>query len=157
MKIRLVNIGKIDVPFLEEGVKEYTRRINHLLPFEITDLKVKRQSKNESPEQVKQREGEQLLKVITNSSYVIMLDEKGKEFSSRAFSSWMGEQMNQGQKELVFISGGAFGFSEEIYKKANLKISLSKMTFTHQMVRLIFTEQLYRAMTLLKGLPYHND
>lgn len=150
-------MGKVDVPFLQEGIGEYHKRINHLIPFEITDLKLKKQSRNETPEQLTAREGEAFAKVIANSPVIILLDEKGKEMDSRGFSGWLGEQMNRGAKELSFVTGGAFGFSEDMYRKAQFKMSLSKMTFTHQLVRLVFVEQLYRAMTLLKGIPYHND
>jgi 23S rRNA (pseudouridine1915-N3)-methyltransferase len=157
MKITLVNIGKIDQSFIREGITDFQKRIGYFVDFSIVDLPEIKQARSLSPDQVKQKEGEQLLKFLSKSDLCILLDERGTELSSRGFSSWLEKNMNQGTKHIIFVTGGAYGFSEDIYKVARQKISLSQMTFTHQMVRLIFTEQLYRALTLIKGIPYHND
>lgn len=157
MKITLVNIGKTDKSYVREGLADFQKRIGYFVDFSIVDLPEIKQVKSLSIDQIKQKEGVQLLKFLTKSDLCILLDEKGTEFSSRGLSTWLEKNMNQGSKHIVFVTGGAYGFSDDIYKVAQQKISLSQMTFTHQMVRLIFTEQLYRAFTILKGIPYHND
>lgn len=157
MKIRLINIGKTDIPWLQQGVSEYASRINHLINFEVNDLKVKKLSGSETPDNLCLREGALIREATENSEMLVLLDENGREFGSREFAGWLEKLMNRGIKEIIFVSGGAFGFSSDIYQKADYRISLSRMTFTHQMVRLVFAEQLYRALTLIKGIPYHND
>ena len=157
MKVKLVCIGKTDKDYIIEGVKEYEKRLKHYISFESVLLPDIKNSKNLTEIQQKEKEGEVLLSQIKESDYVIILDEKGKEYSSVEFSKMIEKQMVAGLKTLVFIVGGPYGFSKQMYDRANAKISLSQMTFSHQMVRLIFTEQLYRAMTILKGEPYHHE
>lgn len=157
MKVLLLVIGKTDESYLEIGIRKYTDRLVHYLPFElkvIPDLK-KRKSLSES--QQKSMEGELILAQLQASDELILLDENGRQFSSRGFSEILEKHMINGSKRLVFVVGGPYGFSEEIYKRASSKLSLSAMTFSHQMVRLIFVEQLYRALSIIRGEPYHHD
>lgn len=157
MKVRLILIGKTDSKYINEGNAEYQKRLKHYLPTEIVVIPDIKNTKNLSEEQQKKKEGELILKQTKEGDFIVLLDEKGKQFSSVEFSEFVEKQMVSGLKNLVFIVGGPYGFSDDVYKKANTKISLSKMTFSHQMVRLIFLEQLYRAMTILKGEPYHHN
>ncbi|MGE0089067.1 MAG: 23S rRNA (pseudouridine(1915)-N(3))-methyltransferase RlmH [Bacteroidales bacterium] len=157
MKVKLVCMGKTDKDYIIEGVKEYEKRLKHYISFESVLLPDIKNSKNLTEIQQKEKEGEVILNQIKEADYVIILDEKGKEFSSAEFSKMIEKQMVAGLKTLVFIIGGPYGFSKQVYNRANAKISLSQMTFSHQMVRLIFTEQLYRAMTIQKGEPYHHE
>jgi len=157
MKIKLLCMGKTDTEFIIQGIKEYEKRLKHYIPYEsilIPDIK---QSKNLTEIQQKEKESEAILKLLKDSDYVVLLDENGKELSSVDFSKFVEKQIIMGIKSVVFIVGGPYGFSKQMYDRAKAKISLSKMTFSHQMVRLIFTEQLYRAMTILKGEPYHHQ
>lgn len=157
MKIKLLLIGKTDSDILGKGITDYVNRIKHYIPFEMFVIPDLKNTKNLSEDQQKQKEGELILNFIKSGDFVVLLDEKGKEFSSIEFSGFIEKQMISGLKNLIFIVGGPYGFSDEVYKKCNSKISLSRMTFSHQMVRLIFTEQLYRAMTIIKGEPYHHQ
>lgn len=157
MKILLLGIGKTDAPYLLEGSNIYLKRLQHYFKTETNFIPDLKKVSQVSPEERCKKEGQALLKVLEPADHVILLDEKGKEFSSREFSSFIQKQANAGRKRIVFIIGGAFGFSDELYQRANQKISLSKMTFSHQMVRLFFLEQIYRACTIIKGEPYHND
>jgi len=157
MKITLLNIGKTDSAIIREGITDYQKRLGFFIDFSIVDLPDIKQAKNLSSEQIRQKEGELIIKSVIKADIVVLLDEKGTEYSSREFSDWLTKMIIQGCRHLVFVTGGAYGFSDGVYKLAQFKISLSRMTFTHQMVRLIFTEQLYRAFTILKGIPYHND
>ncbi len=157
MKISLFFVGKTSFDYLEKGISEYEKRIKRYVDFEIRTVKDIKTGKNMPAKIVKQKEGEQVLKQLKNSDYLILLDEKGKQFSSREFAKFIDNKTVTGTKRLVFLIGGAFGFSEAVYKRANEKLSLSKMTFSHQPIRLLFTEQLYRAFTIIKGEPYHND
>lgn len=156
MKIKLLLIGKTDSDYLKKGVDEYLKRIKRYLPFEMLIIPDIKKTKNLSEDQQKQKEAELILNQLNPGDFIILLDEKGKEYCSVGFSEFIEKQMISGMKNMVFIVGGPYGFSNEIYKLGNLKISLSKMTFSHQMVRLIFTEQLYRALTIIKGEPYHH-
>ena len=156
MKVKLLVIGKTDKDFVKKGIEEYQKRLKHYIPFEFKILPDIKNTKKISEEQQKQKEGEQILQETQKSDFVILLDENGKEFSSVKFSEFMQNKMLSGTKNLVFIIGGPYGFSQDLYKRADSKISLSKMTFSHQMVRMIFIEQLYRAMTILKNEPYHH-
>lgn len=156
MKIKLILIGKTDSDYLINGIGEYINRLKHYLPFEMFIIPDIKNTKNLSEHQQKQKEGKLILNQIHNGDFIVLLDEKGKEYSSLDFSKFIEKQMISGLKSLIFIIGGPYGFSDEIYEKCNSKISLSKMTFSHQMVRLIFTEQLYRAMTIIKREPYHH-
>ena len=157
MKIRVVCIGKTGKKFLEEGEKEYLNRLKHYTKVEKIELPDIKNAKKLSREQVKLEEGKALLKEIDSGDVVFLLDEKGKQFSSELFADFIQKRFNQGGKCLVFVIGGAYGFSEELYNRAQGKISLSAMTFSHQMIRMIFFEQLYRAMTILRGEPYHHS
>ncbi|MGB3948598.1 MAG: 23S rRNA (pseudouridine(1915)-N(3))-methyltransferase RlmH [Bacteroidia bacterium] len=157
MKITLVLNGKTEDEYLIKGVSIYEQRLKHYISFESIVFPALKNTKALSVEQQKQKEGELLLKHIQSSDRLILLDEGGKEYNSVQFSDYLQQQMNSGIKNLVFVVGGPYGFSDEIYKRANGKISLSQMTFSHQMVRLFFVEQLYRAMTILKNEPYHHS
>lgn len=157
MKIKLLCIGATGKEFLVQGEEEYLKRLKHYVTIErhvIPDLK---NQKNLSESQIKEQEGKLLLQKVQQGERLILLDDKGKSFSSVQFSSYLQQQFNQGGKGLVFVVGGAYGFSDEIYQRASAQLSLSKMTFSHQMVRMIFLEQLYRAFTILKGEPYHHE
>ena len=157
MKVLLLGIGKTDEAYLQKGCDIYLKRLQHYFKVEthfIPDLK---KASNLSPEERNKKEGQELLKFIEPTDIVVLLDEKGLEFSSRKFSNFLQKQMNTGAKRIVFIIGGAFGFSEELYGTAKHQLSISKMTFSHQMIRLFFLEQVYRACTILNNEPYHND
>ncbi len=156
MTIKLVCIGKTDKRELEELIDIYSKRLQHYIKFEIEIIPDLKKTKNLNENQQKQREGELLLQGFENSDFIVLLDENGKQFSSESFSEYLQKRMNTGIKRLIFVIGGPYGFSEEVYERANSKLSLSKMTFSHQMVRLFFTEQLYRAFTILKNEPYHH-
>ena len=155
MKIRIVCIGKTTDAKINSLCEEYLKRLFHYARVEVEYLELKKKKLNES--KVKLEEGKLILSKVEKGSTLILLDELGKEFNSEAYANFLQKCMNSSQKEIVFVVGGAYGFSEEVYKRANHKIALSKMTFTHQMVRLIFTEQLYRAFTILKGEKYHHN
>ncbi|MDO9185313.1 MAG: 23S rRNA (pseudouridine(1915)-N(3))-methyltransferase RlmH [Bacteroidia bacterium] len=157
MKITLILNGKTDDDYLIKGFSTYEQRLKHYISFETIVIPALKNTKALSIEQQKQKEGELIFKNIQSSDRLILLDENGKEYSSVNFSDFIQQQMNSGIKNIVFVVGGPYGFSDEIYKRANGKISLSKMTFSHQMVRLFFVEQLYRAMTILKNEPYHHS
>jgi 23S rRNA (pseudouridine1915-N3)-methyltransferase len=150
-------VGKTAETWLQKGVKQYFDRLTHYLPFEAKVLPDIKNAGKMKAEALKQLEGEVILKNVENSDQLILLDEGGKLFSSREFSEYMEKQMLGGARRLIFVIGGAWGFSQDVYQRANGKLSLSRMTFSHQMVRLIFAEQLYRAMTILKNEPYHHD
>lgn len=156
MKIVLINTGKTSEAHIKEGLSIYIKRIANYIPIEvieIQDIKA-RQVTNEKQ---KELEGISLLKQMNKFDYIIVLDEKGMEYSSEEFASHLQKLMNRGIKSLAFITGGPFGFSREVYDKSNERISLSRMTFPHQLVRLIFIEQLYRAVTILNNEPYHHS
>lgn len=157
MKITLLTIGKTEDKYLLEGLDIYLKRLKHYISFKILEIPELKGTKSLSREQQKSKESELIFKNIHSSDHVILLDEKGQEFSSKQFSNFLNKKMVGGQQHLVFIVGGPYGFSEEIYLRSNEKISLSRMTYSHQMIRLLFTEQLYRAYTILKGEPYHHD
>lgn len=157
MKITLLTIGKTEDRYLNEGIDIYLKRLKHYVTFRILELPELKNTKSLSQEQQKIRESELILKNIQSTDYVVLLDENGKEFSSRGFSVFLNKKMVGGLQHLVFIVGGPYGFSDEVYSRSNDKISLSQMTFSHQMIRLLFSEQLYRAFTILKGEPYHHD
>ncbi len=157
MKIIIVVIGKTDEAYLNTGIAKYLDRIKHYIPLEMKVIPDLKNTKSLSEEQQKNKEGELILQQIQPTDKLVLLDEEGKVFSSRAFASFMEQKLLLGIKRLVFVIGGPYGFSEDVYKRATAKVSLSKMTFSHQMVRLIFAEQLYRSMTILKNQPYHHD
>ena len=157
MKIKLIAIGKTDSKDLQPLIEEYSKRLSFYVSFNFEIIPDIKNAKNLSEKQQKIAEGNELLKRIEKSDTIIILDEKGKTFSSVEFSVFLQKKMNSGLKNLIFIIGGPYGFSEEIYQRANAKISLSTMTFSHQMVRLFFIEQLYRGFTILKNEPYHHS
>ncbi len=157
MKILLLVIGKTDEEHLATGIKKYVGRLEHYAPFEMKEIPDIRNRKTLNEEQQKKAESLLLLGQLQPSDHVVLLDENGKQFTSVAFAENLGRQMASGVKRLVFIIGGPYGFAQETYDRANAKMSLSPMTFSHQMVRLIFVEQLYRAFTILKGEPYHHQ
>jgi 23S rRNA (pseudouridine1915-N3)-methyltransferase len=157
MKITFLTIGKTEDKYLTEGIEIYLKRLKHYISFRIMEIPELKNARNLSQDQQKIKEAELIFKNISPSDHVILLDENGKEFSSREFSVFLNKKMVSGCQHLVFITGGPYGFSEDIYKRGNEKLSLSRMTFSHQMIRLLFTEQLYRAFTILKGEPYHHD
>ena len=157
MKIKFICIGKTTKPFLEAGEGEYLSRLKHYVSIERIELPDIRNAKNLSREQLKEAEGKEILKRILPTDQLVLLDERGKEFSSVSFAAHLEQQMNQSVKTIVFVVGGAFGFSDEIYQRANMKMSLSRMTYSHQMVRMIFLEQLYRAFTIIRGEGYHHE
>lgn len=157
MKITLLLTGKTEEDYIIKGCLIYEQRLKHYLSFETIIIPSLKNAKALSIDQQKQKEGELIFKFIQPSDKLFLLDEKGKEHTSVQFSAFLQQQMNSGIKNLVFVVGGPYGFSDELYKRANGKISLSKMTFSHQMVRLFFVEQLYRAMTILKNEPYHHQ
>ncbi|MGY5847196.1 23S rRNA (pseudouridine(1915)-N(3))-methyltransferase RlmH [Salegentibacter sp. HM20] len=156
MTIKLLCIGKTDNRQLQELIEVYFKRIQFYNKFELEVIPDLKKLKNIDENQQKRLEGEKILAGIVASDFVILLDENGKQFSSEGFADYLQKQFNSGRKQLIFIIGGPYGFSEEVYQRADSKISLSKMTFSHQMVRLFFTEQLYRAFTILKNEPYHH-
>ncbi|MDQ8005621.1 MAG: 23S rRNA (pseudouridine(1915)-N(3))-methyltransferase RlmH [Pedobacter sp.] len=157
MKITLIAIGKTEDKYLIEGIDKYLNRLKHYINFNMVIIPDVKNTKNLTEAQQKNKEAELLLKQLNNSDVVVLLDEKGKKFTSVQFSSYINKQMVGSVQNLVFIIGGPYGFDENIYKRSNSSISLSDMTFSHQMVRLFFVEQLYRAFTILKNEPYHHE
>ena len=157
MNIELVVVGKTDMKEVESLVTMYTKRINHYVRFAITIIADVRNTKKLSEAEQKRLEGEQILRLVNDSDHLMLLDEHGAELRSIEFAEVLQRRMSAGTKRLVFVIGGPYGFSEAVYQRANSKLSLSKMTFSHQIVRAIFTEQLYRAFTILKNEPYHHE
>lgn len=156
MKTILILVGKTQNKIFKVGIDDYVSRIAHYIPFNIAIIPELKNTKSLSEEQQKQKEGELILKDIQPSDTVVLLDEHGAEFRSIDYAKWLKQKQNTARR-LVFVIGGPYGFSPDVYERANEKISLSRMTFSHQMVRLIFTEQLYRACTIIKGEPYHHE
>ncbi len=156
MKTELILVGKTVNKHFNAGINDYVERIGHYMPFSITTIPELKNTKNLSESQQKEREGELILKQIQPTDTVVLLDEHGKECRSIEFADWIQKKQNTARR-LIFVIGGPYGFSNDVYERANEKISLSKMTFSHQMVRLIFTEQIYRACTIIKGEPYHHE
>ena len=157
MRIGLILVGKTVNRHFVELIDDYAERVKHYIGFDITVIPELKNTKSLSPEQQKQQEGEMILKQFQAGDHVVLLDEHGKELCSVEFSKYMEQKMQTVSKRLVFVIGGPYGFSQDVYGRANEKLSLSKMTFSHQMVRLIFVEQLYRAMTIMRGEPYHHE
>ena len=157
MNIELIVVGKTDMKEVEALVTMYTKRLNHYVKFAITTLADVRNTKNLSAAEQKHMEGEAILRLVTDSDHLMLLDEHGLELRSIEFADLLQKRMSAGTKRLVFVIGGPYGFSDAVYQRANSKLSLSKMTFSHQIVRAIFTEQLYRAFTILKNEPYHHE
>ena len=157
MKIELAVIGKTSIGYLKQGIDEYIKRLKHYVPFEIKYNDDIKNTKNISEDQQKRTEGAKILSLLDKSDFVVLLDEHGKEYTSIQYSSYIQKRMLSGAKKVVFVIGGPYGFSQEVYDRANDKISFSKMTFNHEMIRLIFTEQLYRAYTIINHEPYHHE
>ncbi len=157
MKILLVVVGKVSTKYIEDGIRVYTDRLTHYLPFEIKTLADLKSTKGLTQLQQKQKEGEMILSAVKPGDFVILLDERGKELTSRGFAEMIDRRMAMVSRNIIFVVGGPYGFSEDVYSRADTSLSLSKMTFSHEMVRLFFVEQLYRAMTILRGEPYHHD
>lgn len=157
MKITLLTIGKTNAKYLQDGIDLYVTRLSHYIPFEYKNLPDIKTTKGLTKEKQKELEGELFLNNIHPGNVLVLLDERGKEMTSREFSTYIDKKMVTVAKNLIFAIGGPYGFSDEVYNRANEKLSLSKMTFSHEMVRLFFIEQIYRAMTILKGEPYHHD
>ncbi len=157
MKITVLCISKTSDSYILEGMREFQNRIKHFIKLDWIELPEVKNRKNLNRDQLLALEEELFLKHLSNTDSIFLLDENGKEFSSRQFSSFISKKMIASTSNLVFLIGGPYGFSEGMYVKAEGKISLSKMTFTHQMVRLFFLEQIYRAFSILKNLPYHHD
>ena len=157
MKIKIVCIGKTGKKFLEEGEQEYLGRLKHYISVERIEIPDLKNQRNLSQQQIKELEGKEILSRTGSGEQLYLLDERGKSFSSVGFSEFLSSRFNAGGKALVFVIGGAYGFSDEVYSQAAGKISLSEMTFSHQMIRMIFFEQLYRAMTIQRGEPYHHQ
>ena len=157
MKIVLLTIGKTSEKYLIEGIAQYQKRLKHYTQFEMLEIPNLKNSKNFSNAEIIKKEGELILKQLQNSDHLVLLDDKGKDFTSPKYAQKLQQWMLSGKKRVVFVVGGAYGFSEQVYKRGNEKISLSKMTFSHQMVRLFFVEQLYRAFTILNNEPYHHE
>jgi 23S rRNA (pseudouridine1915-N3)-methyltransferase len=156
MQIKLLAIGKTNNKQLQQLIEDYQKRLSHYIKFSLEIIPDLKKTKNLTETQLKQKEGELILNKISNTDVLILLDENGKQLNSVEFSNYLQKHMNSGIKQLVFVIGGPYGFSQEVYNKAQGKLSLSKMTFSHQMVRLFFIEQLYRGFTILKGEPYHH-
>ncbi|WP_289013385.1 23S rRNA (pseudouridine(1915)-N(3))-methyltransferase RlmH [uncultured Capnocytophaga sp.] len=157
MNIKLLAVGKTDNPALQQLIDMYEKRLSYYINFELQLLPDIKNSKSLSEEQQKAKEGELILGNVAPSHHLILLDERGKEFTSVAFADELQKKMNAGIKQLTFVIGGPYGFSKEVYDRANGKLSLSKLTFSHQMIRLFFVEQLYRAFTILRNEPYHHQ
>jgi len=156
MTIKLLGIGKTDDKTLQNLTDVYVKRLQFYNKFEVEMIPDLKKVKNLDENQQKQKEGELILNKLTPSDFMVLLDENGKQLSSVGFSEFIQKRFNSGLKQVIFVIGGPYGFSEDVYSRADTKISLSKMTFSHQMVRLFFTEQLYRAFTILKNEPYHH-
>lgn len=157
MEIELLAVGKTTIKFVVDGIAEYTGRLKHYVPYSIVPIPNVRNAGRITEERQKELEGEAILSRLANSDFVVLLDERGREYSSIEFSSFLEKQMVSGRKKVVFVVGGPYGFSPAVYDRADSKLSLSRMTFNHEMVRLFFTEQVYRAMTILRGEPYHHE
>lgn len=157
MNIKLIAVGKTDNPALQQLISTYEKRLSYYINFELQLLPDIKNSKSLSEEQQKIKEGELILSYVEPSHHLILLDERGKEYTSIAFADELQKKMNTGIKQLTFVIGGPYGFSKAVYQRANSKLSLSKLTFSHQMIRLFFVEQLYRAFTILRNEPYHHQ
>ena len=157
MKITLLTVGRTDVEWVRKGLDLYVSRLRQYVPFSLIEIPELKNVSALAREQIKQKEGELVLKALKPSDCVILLDERGREYRSIEFSAMLEDRMSRGGRDLVFVVGGAYGFSDAVYSRSDEKISLSKMTFSHQMVRTIFAEQLYRAFTIMKGEPYHHE
>ena len=157
MKITLLTVGKTDKDWVKQGIDIYASRMKHYFPFSIVESPELKNVSSLSQDQIKTKEGELILKNVKPTDDMILLDERGREFSSMEFAKALQDKISYTGKDIVFVIGGAYGFSDAVRQRSNSKISLSRMTFSHQMVRAIFVEQLYRAFTIMKGEPYHHE
>lgn len=157
MKITLLTVGKTDIKWVSEGLEVYSSRLRHYIGFDLVEIPELRNASSLSRDQIKTAEGKLILSKVKPGDDVILLDEHGKEFRSIEFAAMLEKKMSFASKDIVFVIGGAYGFSPDVYSRADSKLSLSKMTFSHQMVRTIFAEQLYRAFTIIKGEAYHHE
>ena len=157
MTADLIVVGKTDFAAVNSLVEMYLKRINFYLKFSIITLPHQRNTRNLTPKKKKKQEGELLLRQFGDGDYVVLLDERGCEYRSTEFAAWLQKRMNSGVKRVVFVIGGAYGFSQEVYERANSMVSLSRMTFSHQIVRAIFMEQIYRGLAILHNDPYHHE
>ena len=157
MKITLLTVGKTDRDWVRQGLDIYVSRLKHYIPFSIVEIPELKNVSSLTKEQIRAREGELILRNLRPTDDVILLDERGKEYSSVELANILQDKINYTGKDIVYIIGGAYGFSEAVYRRADSRLSLSRMTFSHQMVRAIFAEQIYRAFTIMKGEPYHHE
>ena len=157
MKITLLTVGKTDKDWVRQGMDIYMSRLKHYIPFNVVEIPELKNVSALTKDQIKTREGELILKSLRPTDDVILMDERGKQYSSVEFAKILQDKISYIGKDIVFVIGGAYGFSQAVYEWADSKISLSRMTFSHQMVRLFFVEQIYRAMTILRGEPYHHE
>jgi len=157
MKFKLLGIGKTSFKFADEGMDIYISRLRYFIELETLFIPDIKNTKNMPVDEIKKKEGAILLKNIVPGDFVCLLDERGNSFDSEGFANFIHKKMEQNIKNLIFVIGGSYGFSNEVYNRADFKLTLSKMTFSHQIIRLFFIEQLYRALTIIKGLPYHNQ
>ncbi len=157
MKITLLTVGKTDRDWVRQGLDIYVSRLKHYVPFSIVEIPELKNVSAMTKDQIKVKEGELILKNIRNTDDVVLLDERGREYSSVELAGIIQNKINHEGKDIVYVIGGAYGFSDAVYARANSKLSLSRMTFSHQMVRAIFAEQIYRAFTIMKGEPYHHE
>ena len=153
----LITVGKTTTGYIQTGIDEYCKRLKRYIPFSIKSLPDIKNSRRMTESQQKTEEGKIILNELSASDHVVLLDERGEMLTSRGFSEFIQKGMLGGKKRMAFVVGGPYGFSQEVYSRADTKISFSKMTFSHEMIRLFFTEQVYRAMTILRGEPYHHD
>lgn len=157
MRLTLLTVGKTDIPWVREGLEMYVSRLGRYAPFTLKEIPELKGVSALDREQIRKKEGELILARLRPADEVILLDEHGQEYRSIAFAEWLGRRMAGSGRDLVFVIGGAYGFSDAVYARADGKLSLSKMTWSHQLVRTIFAEQLYRAFTILRGEPYHHE
>lgn len=157
MKMTLLTVGKTDKDWIRQGLDIYVSRLKHYIPFSITEIPELKNVSALTKAQIKEREGELILKNIRPTDELILMDERGRQYTSMELGKALQDKITYSGKDIVFVIGGAYGFSDEVYKRADSKISLSKMTFSHQMVRVIFAEQIYRAFTIIRGEPYHHE
>lgn len=157
MKITLLTVGKTDKDWIRQGIEIYVSRLKHYIPFNIVEIPELKNVSALTKDQIKTREGELILKSLRPTDDVILMDERGKQYSSVDFAKVLQDKISYIGKDIVFVIGGAYGFSQAVYERADSKISLSRMTFSHQMVRAIFVEQIYRAFTIMRGEPYHHE
>jgi 23S rRNA (pseudouridine1915-N3)-methyltransferase len=157
MKITLLSIGKTEDAYIKEGIDKYLKRLKHYTKLELLDLPELKNTKALTQDQQKAKEAELILKKVSPTDFVILLDEKGMELSSSQFAAYLNKKAISSTASIIFVIGGPYGFDTTVYQRANDKLSLSRMTFSHQMVRLFFVEQLYRAYTIIKGEPYHHE